>query len=202
MFRSGKKFLSRRQKQRYLTDLARWAPQARRFNPGGAVDARSVANLGGGGIRACHYDKMERGWILLGMMGAGKSSIGRNLAEASHRPFLDTDLLLQNRLGRPVSQIFQVYGEATFRDHETSILRNLEPEPVVLATGGGIVLREENWTEMRRLGITVFLDAAFETLTERLARSKKKRPLLPPTTGRAASKPCCSSGERSMNRRT
>jgi shikimate kinase len=121
---------------------------------------------------------MDRCWILLGMMGAGKSSIGRALAELAGREFLDTDLLMQTRLGRPIPQIFQIYGEPTFRDHETSILRSLEPQPVVLATGGGIVLRDENWTELHRLGITVFLDASPETITDRLARSKKKRPLL------------------------
>lgn len=121
---------------------------------------------------------MDRCWILVGMMGAGKSSIGRALAELSGRQFQDTDLLLQTRLGRPIPQIFQIYGESTFRDHESSILRSLEPGPIVLATGGGIVLRPENWTELRRLGTTIFLDATAETITDRLSRSKKKRPLL------------------------
>jgi len=121
---------------------------------------------------------MDRYWILLGMMGAGKSSIGRSLADLAERDFLDTDTLLQVRLGRPIPQIFAIYGESTFRDHETSILRNLDPGPAVLATGGGIVSRPENWTEMRRLGTTIFLDASLETLIARLAKSKKKRPLL------------------------
>jgi len=121
---------------------------------------------------------MDRCWILLGMMGAGKSSLGRALAEATGRTFLDTDLLLQQRLGRPIPQIFQIYGEPTFRDHESSILRSLEPGPVVLATGGGIVLREGNWAEMRRLGTTIFLEACADTLIDRLAKSKKRRPLL------------------------
>lgn len=112
------------------------------------------------------------------MMGAGKSSIGRALAELSERTFVDTDLLLQHRLGRPVPQIFQVYGEEAFRDHETSVLRSLEAGDSVISTGGGIILRDENWDEFSRLGTTVFLDAKFETLIERLASSKKKRPLL------------------------
>lgn len=112
------------------------------------------------------------------MMGAGKSSIGRALADIAGRQFLDTDQLLQNRLGRPISQIFQIYGEDTFRAHETSILKSLDPGPVVLATGGGIVLRHENWHELKRLGLTIFLDATPQTLKDRLARSKKKRPLL------------------------
>lgn len=112
------------------------------------------------------------------MMGAGKSSVGRALAEASGRPFLDTDLLLQNRLGRPITQIFQVYGEETFRDHETSILRSIDPHAAILSTGGGIVMREANWEEMRRLGLVIYLKARPETLIARLESSKKKRPLL------------------------
>jgi shikimate kinase len=121
---------------------------------------------------------MERTWILVGMMGSGKSSVGRKLAELSGRPFQDTDLLLQNKLGRSIPQIFQIYGEDAFRDHETSVLRSLEPTGAVLATGGGIVLREANWNELRRLGTIIYLRASLETLLERLEASKKKRPLL------------------------
>jgi shikimate kinase len=121
---------------------------------------------------------MSRAWILVGMMGAGKSSVGRSLAELSNREFQDTDQLIQNRFGRPVSQIFQLYGEETFRAHETSVLTSLEPSTLVLATGGGIVMREENWTQLRRIGITCFLRASLDVLCERLELSKKKRPLL------------------------
>ena len=121
---------------------------------------------------------MDRYWILLGMMGAGKTSVGRALAEHSGRPFRDTDTLLQNRFGRPVSQIFKVYGEAAFRAHETSILRTLIPERAVLSTGGGIVAREENWEEMRRLGTTIYLEVREDVLVDRLENSKKRRPLL------------------------
>jgi len=121
---------------------------------------------------------MERCWILIGMMGAGKSSVGRALSELTGRPFLDTDLMLQNRLGRPITQIFQVYGEDAFRDHETSILKSLEPHPAILSTGGGIVIREANWAELRRLGLIIYLKAKPETLIARLEASKKKRPLL------------------------
>ncbi len=111
-------------------------------------------------------------------MGAGKSTVGRLLAERADRSFDDTDMMLQRRLGRTIPEIFRLYGEDTFRAHETSILRTLEPSPTVLATGGGIVLREENWTEFRRLGTTIFLCASPETLLARLESSKKKRPLL------------------------
>ena len=112
------------------------------------------------------------------MMGAGKSSIGRALAELSTREFVDTDLLIQTRLGRPIPQLFQIYGEEAFRDHETSILRGLERRPVVLSTGGGIVVREANWDEMRRLGTVIYLKSTAEKIIERLEASKKKRPLL------------------------
>ena len=112
------------------------------------------------------------------MMGAGKSAIGRALAVGADRKFIDTDLLLQHRFGRPIGQIFEVYGESAFRDHETSILKSLEPGLSVISTGGGIVVRDANWDELRRLGITIYLNARIETLVNRLEVSKKKRPLL------------------------
>jgi len=111
-------------------------------------------------------------------MGAGKSSVGRALAELSGREFMDTDLLLQHRFGRPVYQIFDLYGEDAFRQHETSVLKGLQPCPIVLATGGGIVTREANWPELRRLGMTIYLKASTDTIIARLTASKKKRPLL------------------------
>ncbi len=121
---------------------------------------------------------MERAWILLGMMGAGKSAVGRALSVASGREFRDTDTLLQNKLGRPISQIFRVYGEAMFREHETSLLAELEPGPYILSTGGGIVIRPENFEHLRRIGVTLYLSTPPEILIQRLELSKKKRPLL------------------------
>lgn len=121
---------------------------------------------------------MEQSWILVGMMGSGKSTVGRDLAKLADRAFFDTDILLQNRFGRTVSQIFECYGEDAFRGHETSILKGLQPGPSVISTGGGIVMREENWTEMKRLGLVIFLDVPPDRLVERLAKSRKKRPLL------------------------
>lgn len=112
------------------------------------------------------------------MMGAGKTTLGRELARRAGRPFRDTDSMLQNRFGRAVSEIFRVYGENAFREHETSILKGLVREPIVLATGGGIVLRDANWAEMKRLGTVIFLDVDEPVLKERLQKSKKRRPLL------------------------
>jgi shikimate kinase len=112
------------------------------------------------------------------MMGAGKSAVGRELAARTGREFKDTDSLLQHRLGRPVGQLFDIYGETAFRDHEASLLRSLEPGFIVLSTGGGIVVRPENWPELQRLGTTVYLKATEDDLIDRLTKSKKRRPLL------------------------
>lgn len=116
--------------------------------------------------------------ILLGMMGSGKTTVGRRAAELADVPFTDTDQMLVRRLGRPVHQLFQYYGEEAFRQHETKILTDIEPGDGVLATGGGIILRPENWEEMRRLGTTIFIKVPEELLIERLATAKKRRPLL------------------------
>lgn len=121
---------------------------------------------------------MDGNWILIGMMGAGKTSIGRALAGLSGRRHIDTDHLLQRRLGRPIPQLFKIYGESTFRDHETSILKGLEPCQAVVSTGGGIVLRPANWEQMRRLGTTIYIEADLVHLLARLGSSKKRRPLL------------------------
>jgi len=130
------------------------------------------------GAEPLPFSFMDHCWILIGMMGAGKSSVGRALADLSGRPFWDTDQMLQIKLGRSISQIFQVYGEDAFRDHETCLLKSLTAESAVLSTGGGIVLREANWSELARLGTTIYLRAKPDTLIERLESSKKKRPLL------------------------
>ncbi|MBS1712852.1 MAG: shikimate kinase [Armatimonadetes bacterium] len=100
------------------------------------------------------------------------------LAGSLDVPFLDTDVLLERRLGRPIRQWFQIYGETAFREHEHLVLAEMTEEEGVLATGGGIVLREDNWAEMHRLGVVVFLDVLPEVLKERLRTTKRKRPLL------------------------
>lgn len=112
------------------------------------------------------------------MMGSGKTTIGRILAEQLDVPFKDTDKLLQNILGRPIHQLFHVFGEETFRLHETKLLQTLAAEDCVLSTGGGTPSREENWHELDRLGTSVFLDVDIEVLKDRLATAKKRRPLI------------------------
>jgi shikimate kinase len=119
-----------------------------------------------------------KAWILIGMMGAGKSTVGKRLAELSGREYLDTDQLIVNRLGKPVDRIFEQYGQQTFRDHEASIISSLEPGAKVISTGGGAVVRDENFDALKRIGVTIYLKVSPEQLIERLKMSRKKRPLL------------------------
>jgi len=121
---------------------------------------------------------MTVSWILLGMPGAGKSSIGKAIAARACRAFVDTDALIERRLGRRIPELFRIYGESAFRDHETAILRSLQPGAEVIACGGGIILRDENWAEMRRIGVTAFLDVEESVLASRLSTARRKRPLL------------------------
>jgi len=116
--------------------------------------------------------------VLVGPMGAGKSTIGRLLAATLQVPFEDTDSLIEDRTGADIPWIFDVEGEDGFRKRETAILKELMDErPLVLATGGGIVLREENRTLLTRADVVVYLTADPELLVQRTEKDKK-RPLL------------------------
>ena len=119
-------------------------------------------------------------------MGSGKSSVGRRIAANAGHRFVDTDEVVASRAGQSITQIFAKHGEAHFRDLETKALESLAGETgIVLATGGGIILREENRAALRRLGPMVWLDADPDVLFERVSRNKK-RPLLQNANPRAA----------------
>lgn len=121
---------------------------------------------------------MQTTVILVGPMGAGKSTIGRLLAGQLGLPFVDTDKVIEERTGADIPWIFDVEGEEGFRQRESAVLSDvLEGPPVVLATGGGIVLKPENRVLINRLGKTFYLLASIEQLLERTAKDKK-RPLL------------------------
>ena len=111
-------------------------------------------------------------------MGCGKSSVGRRIAGATGHRFVDTDKLIAARSGLSISQIFATHGEAHFRELESRELEELSSEnSIVLATGGGIILREKNREVLRRIGPVVWLDADPDILFERVSRNKT-RPLL------------------------
>jgi shikimate kinase len=116
--------------------------------------------------------------VLIGFMGCGKSSVGRRIASLTGHQFVDTDERIVARAGLSIPQIFAAEGEAGFRDRESAELQELVGvDGVVLATGGGIVLRAENRETLRRIGPVAWLDAAPDVLFERVSRNRK-RPLL------------------------
>lgn len=116
--------------------------------------------------------------VLVGPMGAGKSTIGKLLAGMLHLPFADSDRVIEERTGADIPWIFDVEGEDGFRQRETAALRDLlEEGPMVLATGGGIVIREENRQLLKGDSIVVYLTASVDQLVERTHKDKK-RPLL------------------------
>lgn len=114
---------------------------------------------------------------LIGMMGAGKSTLGREMARRLGYRFLDTDELIEQAAGCSIPDIFANAGEAQFRDLETQILAQLSPHTrLVIATGGGIVLRRKNWSHLHH-GVVTWLDVPLVELQQRL-QGKADRPLL------------------------
>lgn len=115
---------------------------------------------------------------LVGLMGVGKSTIGRRLAQALELPFRDADHEIERAAGRTVAEIFAERGEAEFRIGERRVIaRLLQESPHVLATGGGAFMDPETRALMRQRAITVWLKADLEVLTRRVGR-KATRPLL------------------------
>jgi shikimate kinase len=123
--------------------------------------------------------------VLIGMMGAGKSSVGRSLQRLSGIARLDTDEMLATEFGMSIAQIFEKHGEEKFRDAEPAVLRKLAPDrPAIIVTGGGIVLRAGNVDLLKGVGTVVWLAADESILYERAAR-RDHRPLLQKENPRA-----------------
>jgi shikimate kinase len=116
--------------------------------------------------------------FLVGMMGAGKTTVGKALARRLGCDFVDCDREIVERTGVPIATIFEIEGEAGFRSRETAVLAELAMrQNAVIATGGGAILAEENRRVMREHGTVVYLRAALDHLHERTRRSNT-RPLL------------------------
>jgi len=115
---------------------------------------------------------------LVGMMGAGKTTLGKALARKTGREFVDTDRVLVERTGVPVATIFEIEGEEGFRRRESAVIAELASRSgCIVATGGGAVLSEENRRLMRGSGTVVYLRARLDNLWER-TRHDASRPLL------------------------
>uniref|UniRef100_A0A2P2LY69 shikimate kinase n=1 Tax=Rhizophora mucronata TaxID=61149 RepID=A0A2P2LY69_RHIMU len=117
---------------------------------------------------------------LVGMMGSGKTTIGKILSQALDHSFFDSDTLVEKALnGTSVAEIFKLYGEGFFREKETDVLRKLSlMHQLVVSTGGGAVMRPINWKYMQK-GVSVWLDVPLEALAQRIAAvGIDSRPLL------------------------
>src|SRR5207302_5928002 len=135
-------------------------------NPTASFDAEITAALG------------MRSVVLVGMMGAGKSTIGRRLSARLRLPFLDADTEIEAAAGMSISDIFDNHGERHFRDGEARVIaRLLDSGPAVLATGGGAFMREETRGRIRDKAISIWLKADADTIMRRVRR-RADRPLL------------------------
>lgn len=125
-------------------------------------------------------NNLDKNIILIGMMATGKSAVGQELAFKLERTFLDTDLLIEQKTGMTIPEIFKEYGEDYFRNYESEVIAGINNYPrgsLVVATGGGAVLREENRINMSRCGVLVHLKASPEEMAKR-ALKEGGRPLL------------------------
>lgn len=116
--------------------------------------------------------------VLVGLMGAGKTTVGRRLAQRLHLPFVDADHEIEAAAGMTVSDIFERFGEAHFRDGERRVIaRLIDGTPKVIATGGGAFVQDDTRALILREAITIWLDAEPAVLADRVRR-RDTRPLL------------------------
>ncbi len=138
------------------------------------VDEPSLSAAEIGAIAA----RIDRPIVLIGMMGVGKSSVGRKLALTLNLPFVDADDEIEQAAQLSIAEIFDQFGEAEFRDGERRVLaRLMEQQAGVIATGGGAFCNEETRKLILEKAIAIWLDADIDTLVERVSR-KDNRPLL------------------------
>jgi shikimate kinase len=121
----------------------------------------------------------NRSIVLIGMMGVGKSSIGRRLSARLGVPFVDADAEIERAAGMSITDIFARHGEAAFRSGEARVIaRLLNGGPQVLATGGGAVMDEGTRALIKEKGVSVWLWADIDLLMRRISKRKAERPML------------------------
>jgi shikimate kinase len=123
-------------------------------------------------------EQLDRPIVLVGLMGAGKSTVGRRLAKRLGVPFIDTDAAIEDAAGLSAAEMFERYGEADFRDGERRLVARLvDGEVRVIATGGGVFVDPRTRKLLNERAITVWLDAPVDVLADRTSR-RDTRPLL------------------------
>ncbi|MEQ8288265.1 MAG: shikimate kinase AroK [Gammaproteobacteria bacterium] len=122
--------------------------------------------------------KNKKNIIFIGPMGAGKTTIGRLVAKRLDKDFYDSDHEIESRTGADIPWIFEIEGEEGFRKRETTIITELcELENIVLSTGGGVILSQDNCKQLKDNGIVIYLKSSAEKLLKRI-QTDKRRPLL------------------------
>lgn len=121
----------------------------------------------------------DRSIVLIGMMGVGKSSIGRRLGARLGVPFVDADTEIERAAGMSIADIFARHGEAAFRSGEARVIaRLLNGGPQILATGGGAVMNEATRALIKERGVSIWLSAELDLLLRRISKRKAERPML------------------------
>lgn len=117
--------------------------------------------------------------VLIGLMGVGKSTVGKRLAARLHLPFVDADHEIELAAGLSIPEIFEKFGEAHFRDGERRVIaRLIDGAPKVIATGGGAFMQADTRALILEKGLAVWLDADIDVLADRVGRREGSRPLL------------------------
>ena len=122
-----------------------------------------------------HRKPITKNIFLIGMPGAGKSTIGKILSENLFLPFYDADIYLESSIGKSISSLF-IQGEYIFRDIETEILKKLVLKKAIIATGGGVIVRKENRELLKKEGFVFFIDRKIQDIKKDI--QKEYRPLL------------------------
>lgn len=117
--------------------------------------------------------------FLVGFMGSGKTTLGKKLAAKLNRPFVDLDLVFEEKEGCTIGEYFTYHGEAAFRKEEASIIRNtVYPANGIISTGGGVPCFHNNMDWMNANGLTIYINLPVKTLADRLGNAKVPRPVL------------------------
>ena len=120
----------------------------------------------------------ENNIVLVGFMGAGKTTIGKLLAKSIDFTFVDTDAEIEKEEGISVAQIFEMKGEEYFRELESKFIANFHRNKCIIATGGGMPCHNDNLTKLKELGTVLFINTSYDSIIERLKINQKSRPLI------------------------